>query len=122
MRGLESVQDILTGTGARINEAAGAQFFKGGAIDLETLTLRIRPEGAAAVRSLLPLETEPMEVFEHGSYIFRAAARAVQVLSAQYEYSLVFTGALLGSPEGAGVAEVEKTRGRRSEARAVEGM
>ena len=66
----------------------------------------IRTERPAAVRSFLPGEAKPLQGFEHGRDEFQVEALGVHVFVAEHERASVFESALLGDPEGSGVAEV----------------
>ena len=121
MRCLEGAEDVLTGAGARIYETGSAELFKGRTIEIRSLALRVRAERTAAVGAFLPFATEPAEVFEHSRDKFGPTPRPVEILVAKDQGAIRGTGTLLGDPERASVAEVEKTGWRRSEAAAVRG-
>jgi hypothetical protein len=59
----------------------------------------------------LPFDTQPHEVFDHGFDVFGFRTLRVEVFVAKQEYAAVVAGALEGSPEGGGVAEMEKACG-----------
>jgi hypothetical protein len=81
--------------------------------------LRIRAEGPAYIRTLLPLQTEPMQIFDHGFDKMWPRAFRVQILVAEDQRACGVKRALLCHPEGARVAKVQVSGGRRSQPAAV---
>jgi len=79
MRRLEGAEDVLARADARINEPAGAKLVECDKVIFPSFTLRVRTEGATAVRAFLPVETEPGEVFKHRRNELRFAAGAIEV-------------------------------------------
>ena len=85
MWSLKGAQDILAGTGAGINKAAGAQLLEGRVVEVAALALRVGAAGSATVRAFLPLETELTQVLDHGGHKMRPAACAVQVFIPEHQ-------------------------------------
>ncbi len=104
VRGASGFEDVATGAGAGEDVAGDVEAGEGGAVEGETLTLR--NEGT------VPVETEPAEVFLERGDEFGAATGGVEVVVAKKECAVGGAGALVGEPEGAGVAQV-KVAGRR---------
>ena len=71
------------------------------------------------VRTLVPSETEPVQIFEEAPDKFGADARAVEIVIAEDQGASGLACAGLGDPEGAGMAEVQITGGRGCEAASV---
>lgn len=67
----------------------------------------------------MPADAEPEQVFNRGAGEFTAGAVGVEVFDAENESALSVAGALIGLPEGAGMANVEIAGGRRRETAAV---
>lgn len=86
---------------------------------LSTLALRIRAKGAAAVGSFLPLQTEPVQIFDEFTEEACFRALGIEILISQDQDTLVLSGARVRPPERAGVAQMKATGGRRGEAAAV---
>jgi hypothetical protein len=70
---------------------------------------RIRP---AFVRSLVPADAQPAQIFERGIGVDGAAALAVEVLHAHHQRTARLANALPSSPEGARVAHMQVACGR----------
>ena len=119
MRGLRGLLDVLARAGAGIDEAAEVKLLERRPVERKTLALLVGCERAAHVRSLLPVESKPAKVFEHGADELRLGACGIEVFVAQDECASVFARAFLGCPEGQRVAEMEMARGRRREASAI---
>lgn len=119
MRGLQSAEDILAGTDAGVDETGRTQLFESVTVKVEPLALGVRGVWATEIGSFLPLKAEPLKVLKHGGSEFGFGTVAVQVFVAKDECSAMRSRALLGNPECAGMAKVQKARGRRSEATAV---
>jgi hypothetical protein len=60
-----------------------------------------------------------MQVFHDGVAKFWAAAIAIQILDAQHESAAMSVSAFLRAPESLGMAKMEQTGGRWSEAASV---
>jgi hypothetical protein len=119
MRSAYGGLDVLARAGAGIDGAGSEQTVKRGAIERDARALKVGSEPTAAVRAFLPLEAEPAKVFEHGGSEFRPATIGVEVFVAENELAGVFARALLRDPKRAGMAEMQKTGGRRREAAAI---
>jgi hypothetical protein len=74
-------------------------------IDVKSLpfALGVRSVGSAPVRTFLPFEPKPAQVFEHGLNKFRFAPRPIQVFITQNEHTSMRTGPLLRGPERPGM-------------------
>jgi hypothetical protein len=71
-----------------------------------TLVLAIRSEGSAGIRSFLPSEAEPTQVFDHGVIKVRLGSIGIEIFVAQNQSSLGGERAQVRDPEGAGMAQV----------------
>lgn len=80
-------------------------------IESVTLALRIRREGTPDIRALLPSDSQPLEIFDERLHVLGLGALWIEIFVAQDERSLGFACALVGSPEGRRVTEVEKASG-----------
>src|SRR5688572_7147992 len=72
---------------------------------------------ALGVRTFLPLEAKPFQVFDHRLSELRLAAIAIQIFVAQDQRGTA--GAFLRHAEGARVPQVQITRRRRSNPSAI---
>ena len=107
--------DVFSRAGAGVDAIAFAQPIERGAVMVHALALVVRSEGPAAVRSFLPIESEPSQILDHGVDICEPETHGVEVFIAQYQDSCIGMRALPGDPECARVADVQITRGRRRE-------
>ena len=62
----------------------------------------------AEVRTLLPANAEPVEVFDHGMEELEPGALGVEIFVAQDERAQMRASSLIGDPERAGVAHVKQ--------------
>ena len=111
--------DVFARTGAGINEAAQVKLLERRPVERKAFALLVGRKWATHVRSFLPVESKPVEVFEHGADELRLGARGVEILVAQDECAPVFARTFLGGPESQCVAEMEEARGRGREASAI---
>lgn len=119
MRSLQSTQDILPGASAGIDGAEVTKVIEMLSIEVDAGALIVRGEGPANVRAFVPREAEPFQILNEAVDKFRADAGAIEVFVAQNEVASGGTGAFLGDPESAGVAEMEVAGGGRSETTAI---
>ena len=84
---------------------------KGGTIEGDPLAL--------SDHGLLPFQTEPVEILPHSRDELWSAAGGIEVVIAQEQSARGGPGALLGGPEGAGVAKVQQARGRGGQPAAI---
>ena len=83
------------------------------------LALRIRTQRPATVRTLDPVDAQPVKILDHGKYELGAAALGIQIFVAENQVAAMLGRALSGLPKRAGMAKVEQTGGRRRETPAV---
>ena len=102
----QGLEDVLPGTPTGVNRSGIAKPGEGAAVTGESLALAIRCEGTAAVRTFLPVQTEPAQV-QHGGGELRTGAASIEILVPQDQHAAGGPGALAGDPEGAGVAQVQ---------------
>src|ERR1700722_2558495 len=121
VRGLRGGSKVFAGAGAGVDGSGFAQPMQSGAVEQHSFALMVRVERPATIGAFLPFETEPAKVFEHRSDEFGAATVGGEVFVAENELAVVLEGALLGSPECAGMPEVQKAGGRGREASAIVG-
>src|SRR5271157_3348300 len=88
------------------------------AIEIETIALTIRRVRSADIGTFIPIEAEPLQVFDKLSFEAFFAALDVGVLDAQDHGAAPLPGEQPVEKRGAGVADVQMSRGRRSEANA----
>src|ERR1051326_4239614 len=119
MRRRERALQVFARAGAGVDQAAITQFLPRRQIDAAALALRVRREGPAHARPLIPVESKPAQIFIHGAHEFRPAALIVEVFIAEDERAGGVARALPGDPESAGVAKMEVSRGRGSETAAI---
>jgi len=74
VRSLNGAKDLLSGTGAWVNQFARFKLFQGRTVELDAMALIVRREWATDVRALLPFEAEPFEVIEHRLHDLRGDA------------------------------------------------
>ena len=107
MRSVGGLREVATGAGAGVGETGGEELVECGEIEGEAVAL---------AKLGVPGEAEPEEVFAHGGGEFGARALGVEVFVAEIEGAVRGASALVGHPEGASVAEMEKAGGLGSEA------
>ena len=113
MRRADGGGKVFAGTATGIEIAAPEQPAPGGKIDGPPLALHIGGERTALVRSLEPANSQPTEVFKRGLGIDGLAAVRIKVFHAHDERATCLASALPCGPEGAGVAYVQVSSGRR---------
>jgi len=86
---------------------------------LAAFTLRVRRKWPAAIRSLGPRNSEPVQVLDHRVDEFRTASLPIEIFISQNECSSALGGALGGNPKRARVANVEKAGRRGGETPAI---
>ena len=119
MRCAQRLLHVAPRTYAGIDESAGAKFFQRFDVKLPALALRVRREGPADVGAFLPAEAEPAQVFKHRGDELGFAPVAVEILVANDQRAAPGLSALLRGPERPGVAEVQESSGRGSDASAI---
>jgi hypothetical protein len=80
-----------------------------------------RPKGRD-IGAFVPTGAEPAKVFQHGLGEFGFGALGVEIFVAKSQYAFVLERALVGRPEGSGVADVKQTGRRGGETAAVGGL
>ncbi len=113
--------EVLSRAAAGIEKAAEEQATPGVDVGLAALTLKIGLAGTADVRAFMPADAEPEQIFNRGAGEFTTGAVGVEIFDAENERALCVAGALIGLPEGAGVADVEIAGGRRRKTAAIAG-
>jgi hypothetical protein len=100
-----------------INKISRAQFFKCVRVKIMPLTLHVRPERSGVVGAFVPGEAEPPGTFVHIRQKLGARTGRIEVFDAQNQDTIAGAGALLGSPKGAGMTEMQQAgRGGREPA------
>lgn len=74
------------------------------------LALRVRCKRPSTIRSLGPGDSEPVQVLQHCADKFWATALRIEILIAKNQNATMLGGSLRSRPEGASVANVEKSR------------
>src|SRR5581483_3458557 len=105
------LRQFLARTGARINEAVIPQLAPCLEIVRAPLTLRVRVVGTTAVCTFAPLNTEPVQVFEHSAGKLRPGAVRIQIFIAKDQSAAVLSRALRRDEECAGVPGMEQPCG-----------
>ena len=105
------VQHIATRAIAGIDQAAVAQFLPRGEIERTAFTLQ--------KRSVVPLQTEPAQIFANRLPKPWPAARAIEIFHAQNECAVARPAALLRTPKSDRVAGVQVTGRRWRKATAI---
>ena len=85
-------------------------------VRLTALGLAVVACGAAAVRPLIPVQTQPPQVPDHAVLALPRAARKVGVLYSQHKLAARLLGYEVAVQRGAGAAHVQRPRWRRREA------
>ena len=119
VRRLDRPEHILARAGAGEDLTRSLQLFESSPVERHSLALGIGPEGAADVRSLIPSEAEPLQVLQERVHKLRTHAGAVEVVIAQDQLAAGGSGAGLGDPESAGMAEVKIAGGGRCQPPAI---
>jgi len=79
------------------------------------LALRIGCKRASAIRSLAPVDSEPLQVLQHGLHKLRPATLRIQILITKNQSAMVLGCSLGSRPECARMADMEKASRGRSE-------
>src|SRR5277367_1206557 len=101
--------------GARINGAAPNEFLQCLPVKRQPGALNIRSIWPATIRPLLPLESKPAKVLDHGDGKLRPAPVGIEVLRPEEQGAVAFLSPLRGRPKSAGMAEVKVACWRRSQ-------
>jgi len=107
MGSAKSGKEVLAGAATGVNESAVAKFLPRSVINISTATLFVRSAASAAIRSFVPAEAQPAEVFESGLHVLRAGAIVIEILHAHNQLPMGLASSLPGAVECAGVADVE---------------
>jgi hypothetical protein len=81
--------------------------------------LDVRRKRSTQIRSFIPTQSEPAQIFDNGVSKFRRAPIAIEIFDAEDQLSVVLLGAFLRPPESDGVAEMKITCRGRCDAAAV---
>lgn len=115
----EGAQHILPGTSTREEQAVGAKPLKSGAIERQSLALRIWRVRTAAVGAFLPANAKPAQILEHRADKLGATTGTVEIVVTKDELPLLRSGPLMRGPKSTRVPEVQVTRRRWREAAAI---
>src|SRR5271157_1037280 len=88
------------------------------AIEIEAIALTIRRVRSADIGTFIPIDAEPLQVFQKLSFEALFAALDIGILDAQDHDAALLPCEQPVEKRGAGVANVQLSRGRRSEANA----
>ena len=113
------LRHILARASARIDQSPVTQVSPSLKIVRPTLTLRVGPVSAPAIRTFAPLNSKPPQIFEHVMDEFRTTALEIQIFIAQDQLPAVLSSALSRNPEGASVTEMQQSGRRRRQPPAV---
>src|SRR5271157_2531000 len=86
------------------------------AIEIEAIALTIRRVRSADIGTFIPIDAEPLQVFQKLSFEALFAALDIGILDAQDHDAALLPCEQPVEKRGAGVADVQMSRGRRSEA------
>ena len=75
--------------------------------------------GAPAVRPFLPVDAQPLQVFDHGVREFWATPLRVEIFVTQDENAITFASPLGCDQKRSCMTEVQISRGRRSESTSI---
>src|SRR5581483_3331700 len=100
---------ILSRTRAGIDAAGIAQSPPRFQVEAAPVALRVRVIRSAAIRTLAPVNAEPLEIFKHGGDKLRSAALRIEVFVAENQHAIMGFCALSSDPKGAGMTNVEKS-------------
>ena len=112
MRSAEGGSEILPGAAARINKAACAKGLPCVPINVSAMALFVGGERSAEIGALIPVDSEPTQVFESGAGVFRPAAIWVEILHSHDQQSTSFTSSRPCAMKSPGVAQVKEARRR----------
>jgi hypothetical protein len=115
MRRFECVFQVFAAAGAWINEAPIAETTPCFEVEVMTLALGVRSERPAYVRTFVPIDAQPAQVFIHGVDEFRPGTLLVKIFVAKNELSSGGECAPVSDPEGTRVPEVKVSGRRRSQ-------
>src|SRR5439155_678645 len=104
------------GAEAGIGQALRHQPVGALAVQVQTLTLTVRPQRATAVGALVIVEAEPREIVEHPGLTLLARARDVGILDPHDEAATVLAREQPVEVGGAGAADVEPAGRARGKA------
>ena len=119
MRSLRHARQIAPTAGAWINPSTFAQLLPRGQIPRSTLALRIRGMRTADIRTLLPVDAKPAQVFDGRLPILRAAALWIKILVAQYHHALLLAALFVRRPEGLRMTKMQISSGGGCNATAI---
>ena len=88
------------------------------AIELQAIALAIRRVRPADVGTLVPVKAQPLQIVEQLVFKARLAALHIGVFNAQHHDAARLAGEEPVEQRGTGVADMQMSRGRRSEANA----
>ncbi len=116
------MRQILPRTYARINKSSFAQLPPCLQIVRPTLTLRIRPKRPATIRPLVPLNSQPAQIFHHRARKLRTRTLRVQILIPQHQNSLISARPLRRDPKRPRMTHMQQPRRRRRQPPAITGL
>jgi hypothetical protein len=119
MRRAGGLKNIAPRTGAGINQRRVPQFLPRSEIDCAPFTLDVRRKRSAHVRTFIPSQSKPAQIFDDGVSEFCRTPIAVEIFNAEDQLSAVLFGAFLRAPEGDGMANMKITRRGGSDAAAI---
>lgn len=110
----DNLGKFSAGAGARVDGALVAKLFPRHQIACTAFALCVWPKWTAAIRPLVPIDSEPSEVLEHRADIFCPAALRIQIFVAEYECAMRFSRTLMRDRKGVGMPHVQEAgwRGR----------
>lgn len=111
--------EIFARAAAGIDQTLFEELLPGGTVECMAPALRVGRERTAEVGAFLPLDAEPVKIFESGIGVDGAAAVGIEVFHAEGEGAGGAAGALKRRPEGEGVADVQVAGGRWGESATV---
>ena len=113
--GLAALVDLLLRAVAVVGLAGLVQRARHLGVRVEPLGLQVGAVGAADLRALVPVETEPAQRVDHRGVALGGVAGEVGVLDAQHQGAAEVTGERPVEQRAADVADVQRARGRRWE-------
>ena len=113
------IGQVLARAVAGIDASGIAQLAPGIEVEIAPGALRIGRERPANVRSFLPANAEPAQVFHHRPRKLQLGALRVKVFVAKYQRAAIGLRALECGPEGAGVPDVQQSRRRGRQPSAI---
>jgi hypothetical protein len=103
MRSQRRFHHILARTSTWINKTAGTQFLPRFEVKRATFALNIGRKFTARIRSFLPRQPKPSQVFYNRSTKFRPATRQIEIFNSQNQFSTGRPGAFLCAPKRHGM-------------------